>query len=832
MAKNIYISSGTTVIDSVDSDYYHVYNSGGVRIFSGGQAEVYVGHAGNSSSGSGGFAVVHSGGRIFGAVENWGRLVVLSGGRASRFTFAEHGDTSIERGGKCHQCDVSSGGNLNISGGEAVWTTVRSSGNLVLSSFSSGDVFQSGCAVNTDILNAGTMRVCSGAFARNNEINGTVWVENGGIAHSNFVDTGKLIVESGGTATTNHVSSGGSLIISGYGTATTNHVSSGGSLIISGYGTATTNHVSSGGFMYVQGSANSNYISSGGSMGIYNGGITTSTTVGALMDIYSGGIASLTTVSAYGKMSIDSGGTAAATTVNLGGAMFVYGGKALGGDILGGELDIKGSGIAMETLIASGGYAVIHNNGVLFGGSAVAGGIISALSGGNAALCVISSGGTIKCYDGANVTYSLIESGGKITGAYNCSSLVFSSGGIADFNISDRYAGNTSAFVSELGEAISQSAVFTLSVYDTQANGTYKLASGAAGFDKTITVQNTAGTPLGTLEVGQTTKIGGVDYKIELDSDDVLSVTVNAAVPAGPAKSDIDGNGVSDVMFVWTGEHGEGNYQHGYWMNGTSEWQSANCGHPANWDNLGNYDMTGDGKADSVLFGNVDAYEVPSAYIGYYKDGVDTDENWVTIGFLTNAAGIDWKNAVGNLTGGSSNSIVWHAAELGALGAWTDGTDNWINLGGGFDSTWTLIGCGDFDGDGKDSVLMSYNNGELFYTVGIDEAPVALGSANWSGWEVRAIGDFSGDGKDDIILFWNATGEVKKLINGNAANSVSLGYLSNETIYGCGDYDGDCKDDLLVQTSTGMLGYYSEGILNGNHWEEMGTLDSGWTVIA
>ncbi|MBR2963908.1 MAG: AIDA repeat-containing protein, partial [Lentisphaeria bacterium] len=43
--------------------------------------------------------------------------------------------------------------------------------------------------------------------------------------------------------------------------------------------------------------------------------------------------------------------------------------------------------------------------------------------------------------------------------------------------------------------------------------------------------------------------------------------------PTYVAKSDIDGNGMSDVMFVWTGEHGEGNFQHGYWMNGTSEWQ-------------------------------------------------------------------------------------------------------------------------------------------------------------------------------------------------------------------------------------------------------------------
>ena len=46
-------------------------------------------------------------------------------------------------------------------------------------------------------------------------------------------------------------------------------------------------------------------------------------------------------------------------------------------------------------------------------------------------------------------------------------------------------------------------------------------------------------------------------------------------------KSDIDGNDISDVLFVWTGEHGEGNYQQGYWMNGTNTWQSANAAHPS-----------------------------------------------------------------------------------------------------------------------------------------------------------------------------------------------------------------------------------------------------------
>ncbi|MBO7088943.1 MAG: hypothetical protein J6W70_03480, partial [Lentisphaeria bacterium] len=204
---------------------------------------------------------------------------------------------------------------------------------------------------------------------------------------------------------------------------------------------------------------------------------------------------------------------------------------------------------------------------------------------------------------------------------------------------------------------------------------------------------------------------------------------------ASAAKGDIDGNGVSDVMFQWTG----GDNQIGFWMNGHTQWQSQSRTHSPEWTVLGARDMNADGKADTLMLGQASIIDMQGTYIGYYSGGVDTDANWHTIGFLLNQGPSNnaaWNNAVGNLTGSANaNSIVWYSPNLYALGIWTDGTDNWKSLSYDFGGdAWTLVGCGDFDGDGKDSVVMSYNGGQLFYAVGIDGASQSLGSANWSGW--------------------------------------------------------------------------------------------------
>ena len=137
--------------------------------------------------------------------------------------------------------------------------------------------------------------------------------------------------------------------------------------------------------------------------------------------------------------------------------------------------------------------AQVCEGGSLLSGSVNSGGRLDVEYGGTVGSCTVSAGGMLRIYRGGMLHDISVLSGGKITGNYNCSDFTWSSGAVADMDITDSLPGYSSAFVTNLGNALSGGAVFTLSVFDTQENGTYKLASGAAGFDKTITVQNTAG---------------------------------------------------------------------------------------------------------------------------------------------------------------------------------------------------------------------------------------------------------------------------------------------------------------------------------------------------
>ena len=684
-------------------------------------------------------------------------------------------------------------------------TVIISSGiissGLAVSSGNGLEVY--GTTENTSVLSGGSATVFSGGKMTVTQIDESGFLDVcGGVANSNTVlGGGRVLVSSGGSANVNDIRSSGSMTVGPAGRASL-VANSGGILTVSSGGTAYIANAVSGGFVEIL---------DGGS-GVF---VTLADT--GRLTISSGGIAEK--VNLNGTATVYTGGLASGITVSDGGRLLVSGGSAQDVNILAGGNAVLSGGSANNAAVAADGFLTVSSGGTASGvevngwTTVMSGGVVDSIAVNPEGWLVVSSGGKLT---------------GQMTFAAGASVNVYGNA-VLGFDISTLTPGSD-ARINDLS-LVHGSPEFTLTVSGSQTHGDYALAGGVTDFTKTVSVINEAGESLGTLSIGQMADIGGTNYKLGL-ADSVLSISVGAVEPSGPAKSDIDGNGISDVLFQYTGGQG----QIGFWMNGTSDWKSTNTTHPVDtWEVLGAYDMDANGKADSVLVGNVEVSGIKGAFIGYYADAEDLDANWVNISYLTNNEGHVWKNKVGNLTGNEGmNSIVWHSADIGALGVWTDGTDTWVSLGSGYDGNWTLVGCGDFDGDGKDSVLMSYAGGAKYYAVGIGGTATPLGSAGWSGWDVRAIGDFSGDGKDDLVLFHKESGAMVMIADGNTDHYTSIGQLDIKDwfVAGAGDYDGDAKDDLLVrQYSTGMLGYYASGDMS--QWNVLGYgVNMNWTVIA
>ncbi len=525
----------------------------------------------------------------------------------------------------------------------------------------------------------------------------------------------------------------------------------------------------------------------GGSLNVVSGSAAKTVVTGGIMYVYTGNTVTETTLN-DGELTVDE--ASADTTVQNGGVMEVFYGTLSGTTVNDGQFTMEGG--------------TLTDTAILGGSANLTGTAITNIEIGNGATVTIDSGSTLGGFADF-VSGASISIDGTI--AFDTAFSTAEKAQISGFSVA----------------TIGENACYTLTD-EAGVKGKYKLASDAAGFNGEIIFSDL------TLTVGGAPIIAGdLAYSVAIVGTDlVLRI---GDIPN--AKCDIDNNCISEVMFQHTaGSEG----QIGFWMNGTNEWRSTDTPHLDNsWKILGAYDMSGDDCADTIMISSVSSGSGKDVSIGYYLDSVDTDANWRNIGCASSPEDIAWQNGVGNLTGNkNTNSIVWYAPERYILGFWEDGTDAWVGLSLDFGgSEWTLAGCGDFDGDGKDSVLMNYNNGQSFYTADIDGVQ-SRGSAIWNGWEVRAIGDFSDDGKDDIILYYKNTGSIVMCADGDIDSYVNVGQIdaSDWFVAGAGDYNGDGMDDLLVrQYSTGTLGYYSSA--DQSQWVKLGDgVDMNWTVIA
>ena len=166
---------------------------------------------------------------------------------------------------------------------------------------------------------------------------------------------------------------------------------------------------------------------------------------------------------------------------------------------------------------------------------------------------------------------------------------------------------------------------------------------------------------------------------------------------------------------------------------------------------------------------------------------------------------------------------------------------------------WSVAGIGDFNGDNKSDVLLRNTNGTLgewFMSgstidsaqgISFDGATVTLPSS----WSIVGVGDFNGDGMADILLR-NTNGSLGEwMMNGSQIESAeavtfqgtAVSLNSSWTLAAIGDFNGDGKADLVWENSNGALAEWTmngAAITSANSVTSQGqpVSPSGWHVLA
>ena len=128
---------------------------------------------------------------------------------------------------------------------------------------------------------------------------------------------------------------------------------------------------------------------------------------------------------------------------------------------------------------------------------------------------------------------------------------------------------------------------------------------------------------------------------------------------------------------------------------------------------------------------------------------------------------------------------------------------------------WRLTALADLNGDGRDDIVLRHADGRWMYHAmnGHRSDPDERGALDLTrglGWRFAGSGDFDGDGRDDILLRHPDGRWRDYRMNGRRA-AVSLPQLPLEPAWhlaGIGDLDGDGADDLLLRDTGGGWRYY------------------------
>src|SRR5262249_15648171 len=203
---------------------------------------------------------------------------------------------------------------------------------------------------------------------------------------------------------------------------------------------------------------------------------------------------------------------------------------------------------------------------------------------------------------------------------------------------------------------------------------------------------------------------------------------------------------------------------------GSLTFNGAPVGLDSSWSVPGIADFSGDGKADILLHN-------------------------------TNGSYVDWTMNGAAIAGASS--LTFNGAPVG------------------LDSSWSVPGTADFNGDGKADILLHNTNGAYVDWTMNGSAIAAANNLTFNGaavgldpsWPVAGTGDFNGDGKADIVLHNTNGSFVDWTMNGSAITApqnltfqqIQVALDASWAVAGIGDYNGDGKADILLRNTNGSF---------------------------